>query len=390
MVLQLCIFAVAAQEAKITIPAGLYTYGEIAQGLSGPGRTIKASSLVADRAAVVRLTDKSPAVALELVRKGLGVALARDGEDYQLVPDPEAEALDTRLFNQFCSTFDKHIQAVMNRAKAISGGAMPLTQEAVQALVKKHVQPDGDMAQLGVEPSKSIDKAALAMLAGASFQDPRVGASGPLYFYFANGGSVRKLIQGDTIETGDACYWRDNTRYPAWVRERAVATVRDAETAAALKFNDPGQAQQEVTRVARNTQITHRIYFDPRTAEIGFTYSILGPLNARTGWYGENKIAALRPPAMSSLPASIYDAVEGAGKHAARLAASSSGAEATNLYAIVSARKAASAAGSVLEWARKGSSDVICEISTVRDWNEVAASPRTTGPFGVWTISSAD
>jgi hypothetical protein len=97
--------------AEVAIPAGLYTFGEIAVALSTRERTVELSAGLADRAAVVCLKARRQEQAVRVIAKALDLSVEPTKQGYRLIRDPQVLAWEKRLQEAYVADLVRLYQA---------------------------------------------------------------------------------------------------------------------------------------------------------------------------------------------------------------------------------------------------------------------------------------
>lgn len=271
----------------VDVPAGCYAAAELAQRLSHGAVQVSIDGALTDRGFAIRLRKRSFADIDRMLSEAAGLRLVHIADDkWRLVPDPEAEKQDRRLFVHYTAKIDTTIREAVQAAISIAGPNLPPKLMQVQDGLRKrysfsNAPTRGLEIALDDKPGPESEKNGWRLLAGLSGSAAFICSVTPPAFEWARqGGSVESLIRQDAWLTGDLATWQDNAQLAPWAREHALESLRfEEERLAADKNLDAAERRRQLATAARSILRIHRLHFEPRN---GRFWSESGWMDSRT------------------------------------------------------------------------------------------------------------
>ncbi len=278
-------------QTPIDISAEPRLGSQLAAALSIEGRRVVPDAEVASRGYAVRIKGKPWDEVQPLLERGLGVRFRETAPGELLMEvDLSVRERERSLLALYTNNLDNRIKSGIRTAFKLSP-TIPPTPEAMEELDKRFGNPGTG------KPDEQDGYAILKGIAGS--RAPNQILSGPALAYFERN-SVKTLINRDVWRTGDMYSWRDDRTLAPWVRQRAVAFAREAETrigrelsANADRFstNAVAEADRKLEAEARGMSLSHRLHFEPKRGEVMFEFSLVKPKLTEAAWSDRGPLA---------------------------------------------------------------------------------------------------
>ncbi|MBL8087109.1 MAG: hypothetical protein JNM85_03445 [Chthonomonas sp.] len=298
------------------------TLPELCALLSTRDQVFTCSAPLKNRVVAVALHERALDKTIEILSQALDVRFEPAGSGFNVVAAPEAKARDSALYRELTTTVNStwskvfRVAAPFTNNLTVPPNLEPITRALEAASGKPKASPESQLNRWWTNGLWKVDlpweeRAGLAVARGLLSSDlAEMPMSGPL-FYTLRATESARLLNEDPIITGDAYWWRDNTRWPAWVNWYATAHIRSYETELKASKQSPEEQRARLDRRARSTTVTHRIHLDPLDLSVYYEYSVHAMDGTTTvEWYAADLVPGLSMPSDEKWLEMIY---EGAG-----------------------------------------------------------------------------
>lgn len=364
-------------QTPIDISAEPRLGSQLAAALSIEGRRVVPDAEVASRGYAVRIKGKTFDEVKPLLERGLGIRFRETAPgELMMEVDVSVRERERSLLALYTNSLDNRIRNGIRAAYKLSP-TIPPTPETMEELDKRFTSAGA------MKPDEQDGYAILKGIAGS--RAPTHILSGPALAYFERN-SVKTLLQRDIWRAGDMYSWRDDRTLAPWVRERAVAFAREAESrigrelsanANGFSTNAVAEADRKLEAEARGMNLSHRLHFEPKKGEVMFEFSLIKPKLTETAWSDRGPLAVfsnlLSFESLRNLMPSDAD------RNALQKRREATGAAGLPARTWKRNGQDATVSGALLAYAESENKDLVMEIFPNRDTNlQVLQSPDAT------------
>ena len=335
---------------NVLFPPGLYSMSEVCQRLSQGSRTVTCSTALQGRVAVVSLRSRAWSDAVAILSKGLGVQVVEDGgKCLTMEESPIVSRVERKLLSLYAGLFDSSINSAIKGATTLAA-QLDLSKES-DLIALRTLAQDRDAI-----PTMAASARFLLARAG------RANADALSTSYFLSGGGLRDLISHDFVWSGTpAEYDQVNA-----VTASPASLLAQIRSVTGLNIISSEEADRQTSRLYSDGAIVWRLTFSPLDEIITTSGSFaLSPTRPNPPWSAGYFI----PEAVERPNTDLRNLFSGATLQAflARRALTAGILQSAPAVKALKADGECSLAKFCAKWATSQESEVVMDVSSVRD-----------------------